>query len=222
MGIISVENTDRLFWLGRYSERVFTTIKTFTHSYDTMIDSSEEGYKDFCASLDIPMIYSDRDDFIRTYTFSKADPNSIMSNLLRAYDNAILLREEIGSESLAHIQLAVYAMEKAEKSNSPLIELQLVIDHIVAFWGTFDDIVDDEQVRSLIKAGKRVERIDLYARLGEEREKLVREVRRLKGRLRKTCLSYRSSAIAEIEEELTHAHPDNRLILSRIDALFLK
>lgn len=27
MGIISVENTDRLYWLGRYSERVYSTIQ---------------------------------------------------------------------------------------------------------------------------------------------------------------------------------------------------
>lgn len=220
MGIISVENTDRLFWLGRYSERVFTTIRTFTHSYDTMIDAEEEGYRGFCESLDIPMIYSDREDFIRTYTFSASDPNSIMSNLLRAYDNAILLREEIGSEALAHIQLSIYAMEKAALSESPLIELQLVLDHIAAFWGTIDDTIDDEQIRSIIKAGKRVERIDLYARLGEFGDKLVREVRRLRGRLKKTCLSYSEEVISEIEEEVNRDAPDNRRILASVSTLF--
>ena len=29
MGIISVEKSDHLFWLGRYVERVFTTLNTF-------------------------------------------------------------------------------------------------------------------------------------------------------------------------------------------------
>ena len=211
MGIISVENTDRLFWLGRYSERVFTTIRTFTHSYDTMIDAEEEGYRGFCESLDIPMIYSDREDFIRTYTFSASDPNSIMSNLLR---------EEIGSEALAHIQLSIYAMEKAALSESPLIELQLVLDHIAAFWGTIDDTIDDEQIRSIIKAGKRVERIDLYARLGEFGDKLVREVRRLRGRLKKTCLSYSEEVIPEIEEEVKRDAPDSRRILASVSTLF--
>ena len=29
MGIISIEKADHLFWLGRYTERVFTTLQTF-------------------------------------------------------------------------------------------------------------------------------------------------------------------------------------------------
>ncbi|MEE3395254.1 MAG: hypothetical protein VZQ97_04965, partial [Candidatus Onthomonas sp.] len=33
---------------------------------------------------------------------------SVYSNLIRAYDNAIVLREEIGSLTLSYIQLAVY------------------------------------------------------------------------------------------------------------------
>ena len=37
MGIISLEQTDRLYWLGRYSERVYTTIRLFSQRYDIMI-----------------------------------------------------------------------------------------------------------------------------------------------------------------------------------------
>ena len=38
MGIISLNNKDRLYWLGRYSERVYTTIRFFGESFDTLID----------------------------------------------------------------------------------------------------------------------------------------------------------------------------------------
>ena len=34
MGIISVENADHLYWLGRYTERVYTTIRVFFHIFD--------------------------------------------------------------------------------------------------------------------------------------------------------------------------------------------
>ena len=37
MGIISVEQTDRLYWLGRYTERVYTTMRLFFTTYDTKI-----------------------------------------------------------------------------------------------------------------------------------------------------------------------------------------
>ena len=42
------------------------------------------------------------------------NPDSIISNLNRAYDNAIVLRESIGSETLSFIQLAIYEMNKAK------------------------------------------------------------------------------------------------------------
>lgn len=133
MGIISVENTDRLFWLGRYSERVYTTIRLFSASYDDMIDTYLNSYQDFCRRLDIPNIYTSGENFIQRYCFDADDMNSIYSNLMRAYDNGITLRESIGSETLSYIQLAVYELNKARVSQSPLIELQKVMDNILAF-----------------------------------------------------------------------------------------
>ena len=83
--------------------------------------------------------------------------------MIRAYDNAIELREEIGSETLAYIQLALYALEKAEKSSSPLIEIQYVIDAILAFWGIVDDLIEDENTRNIIKVGKGLKELTFLA-----------------------------------------------------------
>lgn len=47
MGVISVEQTDRLFWLGRYTERVYTTISLFSARVDRMIDGEPGGYVRF-------------------------------------------------------------------------------------------------------------------------------------------------------------------------------
>ena len=107
MGIISVEQTDRLYWLGRYTERVYTTMRLYFVTYDTLIDQIGKEYTEFCIQLDIPDIYTSPEDFIHRYAFDETDCNSMMSKLMRAYDNAIVLREEIGSESLAYIQLAI-------------------------------------------------------------------------------------------------------------------
>ena len=172
MGIISVENTDRLYWLGRYTERVYSTIKIFESRFDSMIDVDEMEYNDFCKSQDIPNVYKSKEDFSRKYCFSLEDENSIFSNLMRAYDNAIVLREEIGSDTLSYIQLAVYAMNQAAISKAPLIGLQRVTDNIAAFWGMADDAIDESSIRNMIRVGKLVERIDLYARLKEPSEKI--------------------------------------------------
>ncbi|MCI5899562.1 MAG: alpha-E domain-containing protein [Firmicutes bacterium] len=219
MGIISLEQTDGLYWLGRYSERVYTTIRLYSRSYDRMLDENAGGYEEFCRDLDIPNIYQSSEDFKTRYPFDKEDPNSIMSNLLRAYDNAIVLRETIGSETLSYIQLAIYEMNKAEKSQAPLIEMQKVMDNILAFWGIADDIMEDENSRNIIKVGKRVERIDLYGRLHQPRENLVREVSRLAGRIGRCNIHYNESVILNLLELVQAPELDYYSIVYEIERI---
>ena len=190
MGIISVDRADRLFWLGRYTERVYTTIRLYSDSFDELIDGIADNYVDFCKMIDIPDIYGSKEVFEEKYPFDEMNPDSIMSNLIRAYDNAIELRDEIGSEVLSYIQLAIYAMNKAKISNAPLIELQYVIDNLLAFWGIVDDDIDSEMTRNMIKVGRRIERIDLYGRLHHTQKELIRQVARLIPRVERSGLAY--------------------------------
>lgn len=225
MGIISLEQTNRLYWLGRYSERTYTTIRLYSKCYDEMIDDIGENYADFCKMLEIPNIYKDKEDFNTRYGFDETDPNSILSNLIRAYDNAVVLREEIGSETLSYIQLAIYAINKAKISRAPLLELQNVEDNLLAFWGIADDFIDNEMTRNIIKAGKRIERIDLYARLKIGSKELTRELHRMVTRLIRsgmpydeTCLEKLRDFIEEIDET---AEIDYRGIVNSVESLVL-
>lgn len=216
MGIITLEKVDYLFWLGRYTERVYTTIKLYKNDYDTMIDNFSDSYITFCQRFQIPNIYKDKDDFVQRYAFDRDNPDSIISNLTRAYDNAIYLRDEIGSETLSYIQMAIYDIQAAEVSPSPIIRIQQVIDNLLAFWGCIDDQVDDDKIRSIIKLGKRVERLDLSLRLHKPQSQLKREARRLTYRLAKTGLPYNvdevdlihlavdSSEAVDFEQALKH------------------
>jgi uncharacterized alpha-E superfamily protein len=211
MGIISLEQTNRLYWLGRYTERVYTTIRLYSKCYDAMIDNIDEYYEDFCRKLEIPNIYRDKEDFNTRYPFDESDVNSIHSNLIRAYDNAIVLREELGSETLSYIQLAIYAMNKAKISRAPLLELQNVEDNILAFWGISDDFINDDVIRNIIKTGKRVERMDLYARLKMDPALLRREFDKLESRLERSGMPYDSteyqklSSMIDAESKMDYA-----------------
>ncbi len=219
MGIISVEHTDRLLWLGRYSERVYTTLKLFANYFDSMIDLNSDEYERFCKSQDIPNIYTSIEDFADRYCFDGEDPNSIYSNLMRAYDNAIVLREEIGSETLAYIQLAVYAMNKAAASDAPLVKLQRVTDNIVAFWGLADDSIDNKNVRDLIKLGKRIERIDIYSRLKMDSSELRREMKRLNTRIMAVNIRYSHKGLMHLNYLVEEESPDYKEIVKEVEAL---
>ena len=219
MGIISVEHTDRLYWLGRYSERVYTTLKIFEKYFDSMIELREDEYISLCESQDIPNIYTSIEDFADRYCFDGEDPNSIYSNLMRAYDNAIVLREEIGSETLAYIQLAVYAMNKAAASDAPLVKLQRVTDNIVAFWGLADDSIDNKNVRDLIKLGKRIVRIDIYSRLKMDSSELRREMKRLNTRIMAVNIRYSHKGLMHLNYLVEEESPDYKEIVKEVEAL---
>lgn len=138
---------------------------------------------------------------------------------MRAYDNAVVLKEEISSEALSYIQLAVYALNKARESSAPMIELQEVVDNLLAFWGLTDDCIDDENTRNIIKIGKRVERLDIYARLHMPRTEMLRAVHRLAGRIVRTNLSYDTGRLAELHTLAEAEDIDYRKIVTVVENL---
>lgn len=219
MGIISIEQVDHLYWLGRYTERVYTILKIFARSFDLMIDADEGIYQKFCGSLDIPDIYQSKEEFIRRYAFDESVPDSIISNLNRAYDNAIVLRETIGSDALSYVQLSIYAMNNAAKSTSPLIELQQVTDDLLSFWGIVDDQIDSDQIRNILKAGKRIERIDLYARLELDKNKLEREVRRMIPRVLRSGMRYDERSLSEVSSLILEESLDYEDLITSVESI---
>lgn len=198
MGIISVEKVNNLFWLGRYTQRVYTTLQRYNTGFDKMLDLDIHFYEKYCETLNIPNIYTDYENFISSYGYDTDNPDSIVSNLYRAYDNALVLRDDISSEALAYIHLAQFQLKAAKISDAPLIELQLVMDHLLAFWGAVDDFIDDETVRNLIKLGKKAELLDLKLRFNEENGELKRVFGQLDFYLHRVNVEYNKVAYYEL------------------------
>ena len=188
MGIISLNKASRLYWLGRYTERVYTGLKEVRPIYDISVDGGEGDFAPYCRKLGIPCDYADTADFCKRYFFDRNNPNSLAASLIYAYDNAIVLRETLTTDTLSYVFMAMSAMDKASQSDTPGVPLQWVKDDIMAFRGSCEENIYDEEIRSMIKLGASVERVDLYLRLGEEPEKIRREFERLFNRLYKTQL----------------------------------
>lgn len=200
MGIISIEKADHLYWLGRYAERVYTTLRVFFHIYDHMIKQPEGIYAKYCKRLNIPDIYTSNKQFAQAYLFDEDNPDSVVSNMKRAYDNAVVLREELSSNVLSYVQLALDTFQACKKTTAPLLELQQAIDYLLAFWGCADDYVDQEDCRNILKCGKYVERLDLFIRLDYHREDLEKEYRKLVNRLYKANLDYNKENLKHLEQ----------------------
>ena len=164
MGTISLEHSDRLYWLGRYTERFFTTIKALGKQFDKML-GTEHGYTDYLGCFGLVDTYSCNRDFFRSFLFDANNPNSAAYSLERAYDNGIVLREEISTESLSFLQMAKDTLTKAEQSDNIRLALLPLEDILYGFWGCVNEHIFDDEIRNIIYIGKTAERVDLYIRM---------------------------------------------------------
>ena len=83
-------------------------------------------------------------------------------------------------------------------SEQEIDEVQAMIDSIMAFRGSFDDTVEDEGVRNVVKCGWTAERCILYLRLGEPDRMCLKEMSKLIDRVKRTPVRTRSFAFAEL------------------------
>ncbi|MEE0800675.1 MAG: alpha-E domain-containing protein [Gemmiger sp.] len=222
MGTVTLSKQNRLFWLGRYSERVHATIRIMIGELDKLIDDQPIDYPSFCSRLGIPCPYTDARDFCRRYLFDADSPNSVRSCVDAMLGNGIVLRETLSSPTLAYLQMAQSAMELAAGSESPAVALQWVLDDIMAFRGSFDDSVDNEEARNITKAGGLVERLSLMLRLDWQSERTGRELQKLLNRLYKTDLKPQPQAMAVLERcALEEASVPRNELLSAVEGLFV-
>ncbi len=180
MDNVSVNKANCLYWLGRYAERAYKLSHIIEEFYDRMVDFDEDAYKEFASRLGITLDVTDKDSFLKTIVADRECPSSIISALSKAYDNSIILREQIDTETVAYIQLAYNDVSRLFNENCRVYDLQRVVDNLMSFWGAVDDYIIEDYVRDAIKAGKYVERIDLFCRFDRSAYKIDGCMRRLK------------------------------------------
>lgn len=172
MDNVSLSKANSLYWLGRYTERAYKLAHIITDIYDKMVDDDENAYKAFCSKLGISMAANDKNSFIKEIITDPNCQSSIASSLAKAYDNSIILREQIDTESVAYIQLAYNNVNRLFKEDCHIFDLQKVVDNLMSFWGAVDDYILEDDIRDTIKAGKYMERLDLFCRFDRSMYKI--------------------------------------------------
>ncbi len=221
---ISADQADRLFWLGRYVERVYSTLRVFNRALDRMLDQNGSDYVEFCRRLSISCPYDGPEDFVRRYLFDASNPDSIASSLSHAYDNAIVMRNFITTETMAYIQLALDSLEAGGAAESAFLETQRISDFLLAFWGSVDDRVASLERRDLLKTGKYAERLDLMLRLEMPEYRIDALAHRLLSHTRSIRPLLNESAVDALEAEAAAfsrpgAQPDRQKLLALVNKL---
>lgn len=160
----SKNKTERLFWLGRYAERVYMTLHLLRKHFDMMIDEDENAYITFCTKMGIVNIYTSADDFTQQYLYDENNSDSVINMLELTKSNAMVLREELKSETLSYIEMSILHINQCKLKNCSINELQIITDYMLAFWGSLDERVLNLQSRHIIKSGKFIESADLHIR----------------------------------------------------------
>ena len=153
-----------------------------------------------------------------------SDGNSIINSLHRAYDNGIVLRGEIGSETLGYLQMAINCFDEYAAGSFSLYRYQRVLDFLYAFWGCADDCVEDETSRNILKCGRYMERLDLYLRLKMPYSKIEKEYSKLKNRMEKSRLSVNENAkmrLSEILDQKEEWQKEYRDAINSLEGLFI-
>ena len=182
LALVTSSKTDTLYWLGRYTERVFTTIKRFFPFYDQVMDTDVDAFRPFARALDLPEDFADFDAFIQSFLYDENNADSVRSAIKSAFNNAVVLRPELGSDLLQYVELALRNIADASRrsaSAEDIYKQRDITDDMLAFWGGIENSTVDPTLKALIFIGKYVERIDLYTRFSLPKDQLAAPLRKL-------------------------------------------
>ncbi len=170
---MSAAKANHLFWLGRYAERVYLSLHFLRRYTDRQIDGDEAALGEYHACLDVPYP-RDGGALNMAHIYDKGNPASLIAGITAANDNAVLLREEIKSESLSYIQMSLALVERCKAAGETRIDaLQEVTDSLLAFWGSVDSRPLTPRVRLVLRVGKLVEDMDMHLRFGYPYERIL-------------------------------------------------
>ena len=165
--IISATKANRLYWLGRYECRVYATLHQLNKCFDEMIDGEPDDYTAFWEKLDASGIYKTNDEFTYGMLYDENNPGSVLSAQKCAMDNAILLREDIMSETLSYLEMSVALLRKCKQEATVNIShLQPIIDWSLAFWGSAEQRLQNDKALNIMMIGRNVEKLDMLLRFG--------------------------------------------------------
>lgn len=171
--LISATKANRLYWLGRYEERVYLTLHLLRKYYDRMIDGSMEEYSSFWTRLDSNGTYQSSEEFTFGMMYDDGNDASVISTQRKAKDNAILLREDITSETLSYLEMSMALMnECSERREMNITALQPVIDWSLAFWGSAEQRLRNHKALYIMMIGRNVENLDMLLRFDYSYERV--------------------------------------------------
>ncbi len=209
--VITADKANRLYWLGRYAERVYISLHLLRRYYDKVIDGDIADLHEYYQLLGVETQGEDLNSelFQLAQLYSPVSNCSIVSSLNGANDNAIVLRMDITSESYSYIQMSLALItECGIRGEKNITLLQPVTDYMLAFFGSIDERVFDKRIRKYLKTGRFVENIDLHIRFCYPFFRIEEVFVSLKEAIRKAGAAVDEYSLEQLERLLTEENYD--------------
>ena len=172
--IISTSKANCLYWLGRYEERVYITLHLLRKCYDKMIDGDPEDYCPIWHKMDPAGVYPTIEKFKLGIMYDDSNPITVMAAQTKAMDNAILLREDISSETLSYLEMSLALIKECrQKEEKNVICLQSIIDWSLAFWGSAEQRIHNHKALYIMMLGRNIENLDMLLRFDYDYERIA-------------------------------------------------
>lgn len=212
--IISAVKANSLFWLGRYEERVYITLHLLRKCHDKMIDGELEDYWPIWQKLDTTGAYQTIEEFTFGIMYDDTNPSTVMAAQMKAMDNAILLREDILSETLSYLEMSLALLKECRKKQEKnVICLQPVIDWSLAFWGSAQQRLQNHKALYIMSIGRNVENMDMLLRFDYSYERVALAYDSLK----RYCKQMPNIIDEDIEGELNSLIIEERFNLNDVE-----
>jgi uncharacterized alpha-E superfamily protein len=173
---------DSCYWLSRYIERAETNARLLNVNMALMLDledadanSARAHWQPVLATLEDQELFNtlyeqiDAESVMEFVTFEKKNPNSVVSCISAARENARTVREQISSEMWEHLnKLYLYLRSeqaRADYRNTPHDFFRSVMDGSHLFQGITDATMTHGEGWDFIQVGKFLERADSTSRV---------------------------------------------------------
>lgn len=173
---------DSCFWLSRYIERAESSARILDVNIQLVLDSeaqsgnaSDDLWRPILSTLEEQELFQTQggelngDAVMEFVTFEKANPNSILSSVTYARENARTVREQISSEMWEHLnRVYLYLQSPAALAafhESPIGFYRGVVDQFHSFQGITDATMTHGEGWHFLQAGKYLERADATSRV---------------------------------------------------------
>jgi uncharacterized alpha-E superfamily protein len=180
---------DAIYWMARYVERAEHVARLLLVSLNVMTDSGDLDpdivarlWNTIPAILRLPPVDGDNiAQHIQQYvTFDASNPNSILTCLTRARENARGIREGISAEMWENLNTLYWSMRgddaPARFDESPDALHRSVMTGSLLFQGLTDQTMAHDQRWLFTQVGKYLERIDITSRVLEIKYAILREI----------------------------------------------